>query len=49
LLGRIYQFGIKNYGKAQEYYQKLLADFPKSIYSDDARTQLLLLQNKPGT
>ena len=49
LLGKIHQFGIKNYGKAQEFYQKLLADYPKSIYNDDARAQLLLLQNKPGT
>jgi tetratricopeptide (TPR) repeat protein len=49
LLGKINQFGLKNYGKAEEFYQKLLADFPKSIYNDDARTQLLLLQNKPGT
>jgi tetratricopeptide (TPR) repeat protein len=49
LLGMIHQFGIINYGKAEDYYQKLLADYPKSIYNDDARTQLLLLQNKPGT
>ena len=49
LLGKIHQFGIKNYGKAQEFYQKLLADYPKSIYNDDARAQLLLIQNKPGT
>ena len=49
LLGKIHQFGIKNYSKAEEFYQKLLADYPKSIYIDDARAQLLLLQNKPGT
>ena len=49
LLGKVHQYGIKNYIKAEEYYQKLLADYPKSIYIDDARTQLLLLQNKPGT
>ena len=49
LLGQINQFGIKNYGKAEEFYQKLLTDYPKSIYADDARTQILLLQNKPGT
>jgi tetratricopeptide (TPR) repeat protein len=49
LLAKIHQFGLKNYGKAQEFYQKLLADYPKSIYNDDAREQLLLLQNKPGT
>ena len=49
LLGKINQYGIKNYSKAEEFYQKLLADYPKSIYADDARTQILLLQNKPGT
>jgi tetratricopeptide (TPR) repeat protein len=49
LLGKIHQYGIKNFSKAEEFYQKLLADFPKSIYADDSRTQILLLQNKPGT
>ena len=49
LLGKINQYGIKNYIKAEEFYQKLLADYPKSIYADDARTQILILQNKPGT
>jgi tetratricopeptide (TPR) repeat protein len=49
LLGKINQYGIKNYIKAEEFYQKLLAEYPKSIYADDARTQILLLQNKPGT
>ncbi len=49
LLGKIHQFGIKNLSEAEKYYQKLLADYPKSIYIDDARVQLLLLQNKPGT
>lgn len=49
LLGKIHQYGLNNYSKAGEYYQKLLADYPKSIYAEDARAQLLLLQNKPGT
>jgi len=49
LLGKIHQYGMKNFIKAEEYYQKLLADYPKSIYADDSRTQILLLQNKPGT
>ncbi len=49
LLGKINQFGIKNYSKAEEFYQKLLTEYPKSIYADDARVQILLLQNKPGT
>ena len=49
LLGKINQFGINNYSKAEEFYQKLLSEYPKSIYVDDARAQILLLQNKPGT
>ena len=49
LLGKIHQFGIKNLSEAEKYYQKLLTDYPRSIYLDDARAQLLLLQNKPGT
>ncbi|MCZ7615520.1 MAG: tetratricopeptide repeat protein [Ignavibacteriaceae bacterium] len=49
LLGKINQYGIKNLSKAEEFYQKLLADYPKSIYTEDARTQILTLQNKPGT
>ncbi len=49
LLAKINQFGLKNLAKAEEFYQKLLADFPKSIYADDARAQILFLQNKPGT
>ncbi len=49
LLAKINQYGIKNLAKAEEFYQKLLADFPKSIYADDARAQILFLQNKPGT
>jgi tetratricopeptide (TPR) repeat protein len=49
LLGKIHQYGIKNFSKAEDFYQKLLTDYPKSIYADDARAQILLLQNKPGT
>jgi predicted Zn-dependent protease len=49
LLAKINQYGIKSFSKAEEYYQKLLADYPKSIYADDARAQILLVQNKPGT
>ena len=46
LLAKIHQFGLKEYLKAQEYYQKLLADFPTSIYVDEAREQLKVLLNK---
>jgi tetratricopeptide (TPR) repeat protein len=46
LLAKIHQFGLNEYLKAQEYYQKLLADFPTSIYVDEAREQLKVLLNK---
>jgi tetratricopeptide (TPR) repeat protein len=48
LLAKIHQFGLKDHLKAQEYYQKLLADFPTSIYIDEAREQLKVLLNKPS-
>ena len=48
LLAKIHQFGLNEYLKAQEYYQKLLADFPTSIYVDEAREQLKVLLNKPS-
>ncbi len=43
LLGKIHQFGINDKVKAEEYYQKLLTDYPDSIYADDARQQLKIL------
>ncbi len=46
LMAKIHQFGLKEYLKAQEYYQKLLADFPTSIYVNEAREQLKVLLNK---
>ena len=48
LLGKMHQFGLKDLVKAEEYYQKLLAEFPNSIYVDYAREQLKLIMNKPG-
>jgi tetratricopeptide (TPR) repeat protein len=48
LLAKIHQFGLNDLVKAQEYYQKLLADFPNSIYVDEAREQLKLLMKKPS-
>ena len=46
LLGKIHQFGMNDYVKAEEYYQELLAEYPNSIYADDAREQLKILMNK---
>jgi len=48
LLGKIHQFGLNDLVKAEEYYQKLLKEFPNSIYVDDARAQLKLLINRPS-
>jgi TolA-binding protein len=48
LLGKIHQFGLNDLEKAEEYYQKLLKEFPNSIYTDDTREILKLLMNKPS-
>ena len=46
LQGRIYQFGIKDSIKAVEYYESLLAKFPKSLYLDEARKSINELKEK---
>jgi tetratricopeptide (TPR) repeat protein len=46
LLGKIYQYGKKNYPKAIESYESLLAKFPNSLYLDNARNAILELRNK---
>ncbi|MCX6150975.1 MAG: tetratricopeptide repeat protein [Ignavibacteriales bacterium] len=46
LLGKVYQFGINDNIKAQESYENLLANFPNSLYLDDARENITLLKNK---
>lgn len=46
LLGKIYQYGFKNYPKAIESYESLLARFPNSVYLDDSRDAILILRNK---
>jgi tetratricopeptide (TPR) repeat protein len=48
LLAKVYQFGLNDTVKAKEYYQKLLAEFPDSIYVNEAREQLKILVKKPG-
>ncbi len=37
LLGQLYDYYIKDNSKAMEYYQKVLTDFPDSLYTIDAR------------
>ncbi len=48
ILAQTYQFGIKNYQKASEIYQKLLEKFPNSLYFDRARDYLKDLKTKNG-
>ena len=46
LQGNIYQFAKKDNPKAIEIYESLLANFPNSIYLDDARESINKLKNK---
>ncbi len=44
LLGKLYQFGISDLTKARESYEKLLANFPNSLYLDTARENITKLK-----
>ena len=46
LLGRIYQYGLKNDIKASEMYESLLAKFPNSLYLDEAREEIIKIREK---
>lgn len=46
LMGKVYQYGLKDKSKAVEIYEKLLSLFPNSILIDDAREKILSLRNK---
>ena len=46
LLGKIYHYGNKDYSKAIESYELLLAKFPNSLYQDDSRNAIIELRNK---
>ncbi len=46
LLGDIYQYGIGDNTKAVEMYEKLLIEFPASIYIDYARVEIIKLKDK---
>ncbi|MEJ5351432.1 MAG: tetratricopeptide repeat protein [Melioribacteraceae bacterium] len=48
LLGRIYQYGIKDKNKSIQIYQKLLEKFPNSLYFEQAREYLNNLQTNNG-
>lgn len=44
LQAQIYQYGVKDFTKAVESYENLLAKFPKSIYLDEARKNIIELK-----
>lgn len=46
LLGNIYEFAVKELPKAINNYEKLLLQFPGSIYLDGARERILYLRSK---
>jgi tetratricopeptide (TPR) repeat protein len=46
LQGKIYYYGLKDSAKAIEYYESLLAKFPKSLYLDEARQNIMEIKNK---
>lgn len=46
LQGQIYQYGLKDSLKAEESYESLLAKFPKSLYLDEARQNIIELKQK---
>jgi len=46
LLGRIYQYGLKDDTKATEMYESLLAKFPNSLYLDVAREEIIKIRDK---
>ncbi|HEX7356631.1 MAG TPA: tetratricopeptide repeat protein [Ignavibacteriaceae bacterium] len=46
LQGQIYQFGLNDSEKAVKSYEDLLAKFPKSLYLDQARQNIIELKKK---
>lgn len=46
LTAKIYEYGIIDFSKAIDSYQKLLGRFPKSIYLDEARERIQHLREK---
>lgn len=46
LQGQLYRFGLKDNEKAVEVFETLLARFPKSLYQDEARQNILELRKK---
>jgi tetratricopeptide (TPR) repeat protein len=46
LLGNIYEFALQELPKAIDSYEKILMQFPGSIYIDNARERVLILRSK---
>lgn len=46
LQGQIYQYGLKDSVKAVESYESLLAKFPRSLFLDEARQNIIELKKK---
>ena len=46
LISKTYQYGVGDKLKAIESYERLLMQFPNSIYLDNARAEIFLLKNK---
>ena len=43
-LAEIYEVSLNNNAKASEYYQKIIIDFPGSLYVTEARKRFRLLR-----
>ncbi len=48
LLGNVYELGVLDIPKAIKSYENLLANYPNSLYLDDAREHIQKLNEKPG-
>jgi len=49
LLGLCYKYGLKDFSKAAQSFEKLLEKFPNSLYFDHSREQLQGLNSKIGS
>ncbi len=45
-IGEVYQYGLRDVGKAVTAYEKLLSDFPRSVFADKARNRIRRLRGE---
>ena len=45
-IGEIYQYGLRDVPKALEAYEKLLVDFPRSIFAEESRNRIRQLRGE---